>query len=342
MRTGNRTPAARKRVRYWLVGAVIAATVSFAVMVMIRMPGDSHSGDLPPLTDIEKRLQERLRHHVHVLAGQIGERNVWHPRQLEAAGQYIEKILRQSGLTVVRHDYRAEGVVVGNIEAEWVGTEQPEEIIVVGAHYDSVIGSPGANDNGSGVAALLEIAAMIPPRRLPRTVRLVAFVNEEPPFFMTSLMGSRVYARQVRSAGDRVVAMLSLETIGYYDSRSGSQRYPLPFAIFYPDTGNFIGFVSNLASRHLLRRTVSSFRSHTRFPSEAVAAPGWLTGIGWSDHWSFWKESYPALMLTDTALYRYPQYHTGLDTPERLHYKNLARVVAGIERVIADLAANGI
>lgn len=309
---------------------------------MIRMPGDSYRGALRPLTAGEQRLQGRLQDHVQVLAGRIGERNVWHPQQLTDAGRYIEGQLQRSGLVVSWQNYQADGLTVGNIEAEQAGTQRPGDIIVVGAHYDSVIGSPGANDNGSGVAALLEIAAMIASRKLPRTVRLVAFVNEEPPFFMTPLMGSRIYARRARRAGDRIIAMFSLETIGFYDDRTGSQHYPFPFAAFYPDTGNFIGFVSNLASRKLLRRVIGSFRSHTQFPSEAVAAPGWLTGIGWSDHWSFWKENYSAVMITDTALYRYLPYHTPSDTPEQIDYASLARVVAGIERVIVDLAENGL
>ena len=309
---------------------------------MFRMPGESYQGALQPLTDTEVFLQERLREHVRVLAGQLGERNVWHPQQLEAAGRYIEEQLKRSGLTVARHSYRVEGLTVSNIVAQRGGTKRPGDIIVVGAHYDSVIGSPGANDNGSGVAALLEIAAMLATHNLPRTVRLVAFVNEEPPFFMTPQMGSRVYAHRAKRANERIIAMFSLETIGYYDDGAGSQQYPFPFGTFYPDTGNYIGFVSNLGSRHLLRRSLSSFRRHTRFPSQGVAAPGWITGIGWSDHWSFWKEGYPAVMLTDTALYRYAPYHTRHDTPEKIDYAKLARVVSGIERMVTDLAENGV
>ena len=261
---------------------------------------------------------------------------------MDDAGKYIEDQLKRCGLAVVRQNYQSEGTTVANIEAERIGTDRPDEIIVVGAHYDSVIGSPGANDNGSGVAALLEIAAIISARTLPRTVRLVAFVNEEPPFFMTPEMGSRVYARRARLSGDRIIAMFSLETIGCYIESAGSQRYPFPLSVFYPDTGNFIGFVSNLASRHLLRRVLASFRTHTQFPSEGAAAPAWLTGIGWSDHWSFWQENYPAIMVTDTALFRYPQYHTRQDTPEKVNYAYLARVVNGIGRVVVDLAQNGV
>ncbi len=309
---------------------------------MFRMPGESYQGALQPLTDTETFLQERLREHVRVLAGQLGERNVWHPQQLEAAGRYIEEQFKRGGLTVARHSYRVEGLTVSNIVAQRGGTKRPGDIIVVGAHYESVIGSPGANDNGSGVAALLEIAAMLATHNLPRTVRLVAFVNEEPPFFMTPQMGSRVYAHRAKRANERIIAMFSLETIGYYDDGAGSQQYPFPFGTFYPDTGNYIGFVSNLGSRDLLRRSISSFRRHTRFPSQGVVAPGWITGIGWSDHWSFWKEGYPAVMLTDTALYRYAPYHTRHDTPEKIDYAKLARVVSGIERMVTDLAENGV
>ena len=159
---------------------------------------------------------------------------------------------------------------------------------------------------------------------------------------MSPLMGSRVYAQRARVSGDQIIAMFSLETIGCYKESAGSQRYPFPFSLFYPDTGNFIGFVSNMASRHLLHRVLASFRSHTKFPSEGVAAPAWITGIGWSDHWSFWKEKYPAIMVTDTALFRYAPYHTVDDTPEQVNYASLARVVAGLGRVVVDLAENGL
>jgi hypothetical protein len=170
-------------------------------------------------------------------------------------------------------------------------------------------------------------------------VRFVFFVNEEPPFFMTSDMGSLRYARRCRDRGERIVAMLSLETMGCFSDEEGSQRYPFPFSLLYPSRGNFIAFVGNLASRRLVRLAVGSFRRHASIPSEGAAAPGWITGIGWSDHWSFWKQGYPAVMVTDTALFRYEHYHTSLDTPDRVQYGQLARVVAGLEKVIVDLAS---
>jgi hypothetical protein len=171
-------------------------------------------------------------------------------------------------------------------------------------------------------------------------VRIVAFVNEEPPFFRTPNMGSLVYARRARARGERILAMLSLETIGWYSDVPGSQQYPLslPLGFIYPTTANFIAFVGNVRSRDLTRRALGSFRRHTAFPSEGAAVPAWIPGIGWSDHWAFWQLGYPAVMVTDTALYRYHHYHTESDTPDKVDYDRLARVVAGLERVVEQLA----
>ena len=208
------------------------------------------------------------------------------------------------------------------------------------AHYDSAPGTPGANDNGSAVASLLTLARRFAGQPQPRTLRFVFFVNEEPPFFQTAAMGSWVYAKECRRRHDRIVGMWSLETMGYYSDAKGSQHYPFPFSLFYPDTGNFIGFVANSQSGELLKRTIGGFRKHAQFPSEGVAAPDVVPGLGWSDHWSFWQEGYPAVMITDTALFRYPHYHEATDTPDRLDYDRLGRVVDGLTAVVRDLAAD--
>ncbi len=306
---------------------------------MTDMPGDSHSGVLPPLSADERLLRDRLERHVTVLADAIGERNVWRHDALEKAAGYIEETLRKQGYPVTAQAYTAEGKTVRNLETEITGTRWPDEVVLIGAHYDSVQDSPGANDNASGVAALLEIARLLKGERPARTVRFVAFVNEEPPFFYSQEMGSRVYARRARERGDNIVAMLSLETIGYYVDAEGSQHYPLPMILLsYPDTGDFIAFVGNLSSRALVQQSLGSFRRHTAFPSEGIAAPGWMGGIYWSDHWPFWQEGYPALMVTDTAPFRYPHYHTGADTPAKIDCPRLARVTAGLARVTVDLA----
>jgi len=283
-------------------------------------------------------LRDHLKQHVWVLADEIGERNIWHLEELEASAGYIEEEFREVGYDVEKQVFKVDDIPVANLEAERLGTTRPEEIVVIGAHYDSVIGSPGANDNASGVAALLAMARFLVDEELARTVRFVAFVNEEPPFFQTDAMGSRVYASRSRRHGEQIIAMLSLETIGYYSEEAGSQRYPFPFGFFYPHTANFIGFVGNMSSRHLLHQVMAIFREHTDFPCEGVAAPGWMTGIGWSDHWSFWKEGFPAVMVTDTALYRYRYYHTPEDTPDKIDYARLARVVTALTRVVVELA----
>jgi len=218
------------------------------------------------------------------------------------------------------------------------GGARAEEIVVVGAHYDSARGTPGANDNGSGVAAMLELARIFREAKLARTVRFVAFVNEEPPFSNTDEMGSRQYARRTKARGEKVVGMLSLETIGWYSDHRGTQRYPFPLSLFYPSRGNFLGFVGNLDSRALLHEAIGSFRRHAAFPSEGIAAPRSIPGVDWSDHAPFWDEGYPALMLTDTAPYRYPHYHSAQDTPDKVDYERLARVVTGLAGMLRDLA----
>lgn len=305
---------------------------------MTAMPGRTLVGSLAPLDERERDLEPRLEIHVRALAGDIGERNVFRPDDLAAAASYLEANLRAAGRPVASQTFEAAGLAVRNLEIEHRGQSRPDEVIVVGAHYDSVIGSPGANDNATGVAAVLELARLLADRELPRTVRFVLFVNEEPPFYLTDDMGSVHYARRARQRGERIVAMFSLETIGYFSDDEGSQQYPFPFRLFYPSQGNFVGFVGNLASRRLVRGALASFRRHASLPSEGLAAPGWITGVGWSDHWSFWKQGYPGVMVTDTALFRYEPYHSARDTPDRILYGHLARVVAGLEKVIIDLA----
>jgi hypothetical protein len=309
-----------------------------AVWYVTGMPGTSHRGPLPPLGDPEREIQRQIEIHVETLAGEIGERNVWRLSALDGAARYIEETLQLLGYTVDRQPYEAHGTTVSNLDTELRGARSPDEIVVIGAHYDSVMGCPGANDNGTGVAAVLEVARLLHDRKLDRTVRFAAFVNEEPPFCFTGDMGSRVYARRARQRKENIVAMLSVETIGCYSDVPKSQRYPFPFGLFYPKTGNFIAFVGNMTSRRLVRRCVAAFRRHAAFPSEGAAAPGYLPGIFWSDHWSFWRERYRAVMVTDTAPFRYAHYHTPLDTPEKVDYEMTARVVAGLASVVEELA----
>ena len=319
----------------------IGGVVLMSLFCMTRMPGKSYSGPTLPPSEDEAAISVRLRQHVTALADTVGERSIWRPTALQAASVYIEERFTATGLECRSQSYECRGVSVRNLVAEVRGSEAPEEITLIGAHYDSIMGSPGANDNASGVAVLLELARFFASREVPRTLRFVAFVNEEPPFFQTHEMGSVVYARAARERGDRITGMLALETMGCYADAPGTQRYPFPFSAFYPHTGDFIAFIGNLSSCQLVRRCTGAFREHTSFPSEGAAVPGWITGAGWSDHWAFWKEGYRAVMVTDTAPFRYAHYHSVGDTPDRIDYMRLARVTRGLTYVINDLLSEG-
>lgn len=307
---------------------------------MIPMPGRSFSGPLLPLSEKEADTSIKLKTHVHTLAEKIGERNLWRYDALGDSADHIRDSFRSVGYSPLEQSFSVEGKTVRNIEAVLPGDDQ-RSAVVVGAHYDTVRGSPGANDNATGVAGVLELARLLSAHRPNRDIRFVAFVNEEQPFFATDGMGSWRYAKRCAARGEVISAMLSLETIGYYCDEPGSQHYPFPFGLFYPNRGNFIGFVGNLRSWRLVRKAVRSFRQNAAFPSEAVAAPGWMTGIGWSDHWAFWRVGYPAAMVTDTALFRYAEYHTAADTTTVVDAKRLARVVHGLAAVVRDLAGGG-
>lgn len=284
-------------------------------------------------------LQARLRRHVEHLAGAIGERHVLRPEALHAAERYVAETLRAAGHSVARQNYEAQGVDCANLEVVIAGGGPASEIVLAGAHYDTVPGSPGADDNASGVAAILELARLLRDAKPARTIKLVAFVNEEPPFFFWGEMGSKVYARAARARGDDIRVMLSLEMLGCYADEKGSQGYPPLLKYFYPAAGNYIAFVSNLRSRHALRGVFAAFRAASDFPAEKLAAPALVPGIGWSDQLSFWREGYPAAMVTDTAFHRYRHYHQPTDTPEKLDYARMARVVEGLAGTLAALAA---
>ncbi|HXX83559.1 MAG TPA: M28 family peptidase [Casimicrobiaceae bacterium] len=325
------------RVIHWLTIAAVGVAAVALLWYMVAVPGRSWSSALSPLTDEDRALRERLRIHVGTIAS--SEHNIWTRDRLEAAALHIERSLDEMGYDVQREEYLSGGAAVRNVLVELKGTTRGNEIVVVGAHYDSVRGAPGANDNGSGVAAVLELARALRGWKPARTWRLVLFVNEEPPFFYSGEMGSQVHARHARERNERIVAMFSLETIGCYSDKPGSQHYPFPFSLFYPDRGDFLAFVANLGSRALLHKTIAVFRAQAEFPSEGVSAPAFIPGVDWSDQRSFWEQGYRALMVTDTALYRYPYYHTPQDTPDKVDYERLARVTRALERTFRTLDA---
>jgi Zn-dependent M28 family amino/carboxypeptidase len=304
---------------------------------MFKMPGQSYTGKLPKLTDDEISMSHHLKWHIYTLANSIGERNLQRFSQLQDAANYIKSAFVNTGLPVSTHRYNAMQHSVENIIAT-LPSSCSDELIIVSAHYDSVYSSPGATDDASGIAALIELAKILKNKMLSRTIRLVAFVNEEPPFFKTEHMGSLQYAKQCRSNNDNIVAMFSLDSIGYYSDAANSQYYPPFLHWFYPHRGNFIAFVTNLKNRKLIKTAISSFRRNTQFPSEGLAGPSIIPGVDWSDHWAFWKLGYPALLITDTAPLRNPYYHTPEDTAEKVNYDKLGRVVVGLAKMIVELA----
>jgi len=290
---------------------------------MTRMPGTSHAGPLSPLSGADRALSLRLRLHVAALAA--NERNT----DLETPARYIEAAFAVQGYKPESQYFESGGRRVRNVEA---GSGS----IVVGAHYDTVPGSPGADDNASGVAVLIELAAILKNEALP--ISFVAFANEEAPYFYGPEMGSWAWAKRARERGERIGAMVSLEMLGYYSDAPGSQRYPFPLGPFYPDRADFIGFVGDLGARDLVRKSIGLFRKHAAFPSEGVAAPSFIPGVTWSDHWSFRRHGYPAMMITDTAFNRYPHYHRPGDTPDKLDYERMARVTQGLAAMLKELA----
>jgi hypothetical protein len=321
-----------------LIGVLLVAAV--LIDRMVSMPGRSSVSPLEALPLELFPVKARLENDVRYLAEVIGERHYRNEGSLERTAQYLEGRLANLGYSVRVQAYGpGQPHPFKNLEVEIRGGKRPDEIVVIGAHYDTVPGSPGADDNATGIAALLELARDFSGKKPKRTIRFVAFVNEEEPFATTPAMGSMVYARAAREHGDRIMAMVSLESIGFYSDEPGSQNYPVPLRWLYPDTGIFLAFVGNFASCGLVRDAIASFRAQAQLPSEGLAIPEALVkDIGRSDHASFWRYGYSALMVTDTAPFRNPNYHSEDDKADTLDFERFTLAVLGLRRVVEDLA----
>lgn len=321
--------------------AVIALLLYVCYWVMVSMPERSFKGALPQASVAQRESAERIKADVNALASGVGKRSTMDPRGMAEAAKWIMAHMEASGYGKPNETFVKRNARVPNLEyviPAKAGSPHAKEVVVVGAHYDTFAGTPGADDNASGVAGVLALARAFRGEPQARELRLVFFINEEPPSFQTEDMGSWVYAKACRVKNDDIVAMLSLETMGFYTDVVGYQKYPPLVGGLYPEEGNFIGFVGNLGSRGLTRRCVRVFREEAQFPSEGAALPGYFPGVGWSDHWAFWKEGYPGVMVTDTAPFRNPHYHLASDKPATLDYDAMSRVVEGLERVVVDLA----
>jgi Zn-dependent M28 family amino/carboxypeptidase len=285
---------------------------------------------------LKEEVRANLERHVRVLSEKIGIRAWQDTDKLALAADYIEERFKEAGLAVSRQPFTYSDTEYYNVAGEVKGRDPG--IFVIGAHYDTVAGSPGADDNASGVAGMLEMARLAAQSPIPLTVRFVAFCLEEPPVFRSSRMGSHAYAEGLKREGARVEGMVSLEMIGYFSDKKGSQFYPLPFMRWhFPGEGNFIAFVGDIASRGLTRRMKEAFRRHSDLPVESLNTVSAVPGVDFSDHRSFWKFGYRAFMVTDTAFYRNPNYHTYGDTADRLDYEKMAEVVLGLCGALGEL-----
>ncbi len=319
----------------------VAAPVVPAKTTRVALPAPAAA--LPPATADEQELAARLRATVQHFAVEVGERNGTQSWNLATATDDIARTLEKMGYEVRRQGLivGADDAVVQNVEVHVSGGKHGDQTIVVGAHFDSHPGTPGADDDASGVAAVLELARVFRDQRLERTLRFVFFTNEEEPDLKTDHMGSLAYAKDLVTQGLEVVGMLNIDGIGAFSVAPGSQREPAESGTHYPSTADFLAIVGNEPSRAFLERVTASMKKHTAVPvfGDVFAAETPFSAS--SDHWSFWRVGIPAVMITDTAPLRYVDYHQKTDLPDRLDFDRMSRVVAGIRDMLEDVAEGG-
>jgi Zn-dependent M28 family amino/carboxypeptidase len=309
-------------------GLLFAAWFAVTQPVMFR---GAAGGQIPPVD------AARLEAHVRALSESLGPRDEGHPENLDRAAAYVRQEFERAQAAVSEQPFQAGGSTYRNVIASF--GPRTKELIVVGAHYDTAGPLPGADDNASGVAGLIELAYLLGRTAPAMRIELVAFALEEPPYFRSAWMGSAVHAASLRAQGLKARAMISLEMIGYFSDQADSQQYPVSLLkSFYPSSGNFITVVGKMDQGRLLRRVKKAMLSASPLPVYSINAPRSIPGVDFSDHLNYWNEGYDALMITDTAFYRNPNYHTSADTPGTLDYKRMAMVVQGVYAAVAALA----
>ncbi len=322
--------------------------IGFAVLLLLSfyltwMPGSSYKGPIT-LSPQDKAYPLILKQHVEKIA--FAEHNAVAYKNLEKSENYIFNTLSSYGFTPNKISVKTGNLIVNNIEIiiEPETANPSTQTVVIGAHYDSAEDAVGANDNASGAAILLELAKKFKNKKealnsSPKyRLRLVWFVNEEPPYFKTQNMGSLVYVQYLLEKKEKIKAMYSFDVLGSFYETPSTQKYPLLFSFFYPSTGNFVAFVGNRSSKELVQKSLLSFRnSNVKIGSEGISAPQLITGIDFSDHWSFYKYDIPALMITDTAWNRYSHYHKPTDTPDKLNYAAMSVALSGLEKMYYEL-----
>lgn len=319
------------------LAGVLVVLAAGAYWYMIRCEGRWDGPRLETrMRDSLPALEADLRHDVAYLSDTIGPRNTAHPVALERAEAWVRGQWQAQGYRVGAQPLEVGGETTDNLEIEIPGRRLPSQIVLVSAQYDSWPNSPGANNNASGMAVLLELSRMLRDVPLDRTLRLVAFTLQEPPY---QQMGSQAYAYRSRERGERIRVMLSMDAIGIYRNEPGSQKLPWPFSLLYPDRGNFLAFIGDLRTRGRVVDATRGFQKGTTFPVEAGAVPRWVEGASWSDHESFWHEGYPAIQITDTGAFRSATHTTSADTMGLIDFVALARVTLGMVGTIRELTS---
>ena len=313
-------------------------SILFALVVGYLFTGDLYADNRgPPMIDIQQTIQQ-LRDHVKTLTVTIGERSVGLPANLKETAAYIKSFYNAIGMSVNSQPYSYADFAVENIITEISFSPHAKYRFLVGAHYDSVAGTVGADDNASAIAVQLEtarhLAALKGKEKLNLTVKFVSFTLEEPPAYNTRHMGSRMYAKQARKDNEQIDGMICLEMVGYTCYEPGCQDYPFPLMFMdYPKEGNFIGIVNNFKSRDFAKRLVEQFQKNSQLPLVKLTVPfnGWvMPAIRLSDHASFWDQGFKAVMVTDSAFYRNPYYHTASDTMDKLDFEFMAELVESL------------
>ncbi|MCI0355828.1 MAG: M28 family peptidase [Acidobacteria bacterium] len=312
--------------------ALVTAVLLLVLSLWLTQPVFVGAGTQRPLAS----LPGRLRTHVEALA-RLAPRDIGHPANLDRAAEYIRDEFRKAGGNVSEQSFLVDLHEYRNVIARF--GPKSEEMLLVGAHYDAFDDYPAADDNASGVAALIELAHLLGQAKLPIRVELVAYTLEEPPQFRGTQMGSAVHAADLAARGARLRAMLGLEMIGFFTDAPGSQAYPLPgLRLLYPDAGNFIAVVGNFIDAPLVRRVKKAMAAASDLPVRSINAPRWIPGVDFSDHLNYWENGYRAVMISDTAFYRNPNYHQPSDAPETLDYERMAKVVQQVFAAVRELA----
>ncbi|MBU0467625.1 MAG: M28 family peptidase [Candidatus Omnitrophica bacterium] len=314
----------------------IFSFITRAIIVYLIIMSTTYGWSKEEMSKAHPDIKNNLKSIVYDLSENIGTRNYANYKNLEKTTEFIINKFNSFGYMVKIMEYEVNGQVFKNVIAENPTHVDSDDIYIIGAHYDSCF-NPGADDNASGIAGLIELGRLLKEEKLSKRIRFIAFVNEEPPFFMTDNMGSRVYTRQLKDKKENIKAAIILEMIGYYSEEKNSQRYPPLIGPFFPNKGNYIAVVGNINSRKLLKKVVKNFKSSSDFPMESIVVPGFISGFNFSDHWSFWKEDYPAVMITDTAFHRNKNYHKETDLPGTLDYSKMAEVVLGLKGAVIKL-----